>query len=146
MLFEDFEPSKDDLRIHSNRVNKIISDKEYLVFISHRGEEENIPAFVDVRYQSSNTKENSSTIKIDFNKDKYLEFKTYIGHKGKIELSIYKDWGILLDYNSVEDIIKIYDDIKDYIGLSYSQIMLISKILNTKVRAKEDHLSLDFTI
>jgi hypothetical protein len=146
MLFEDFEPSKDDLKIHSDRVNKVISNKVYTINLIEGGKKVEKEAEVKMNYESSNTEENSSYIKVLLGVGKFLELKTYMGQSNKKELSVYKNWGITLDDNSVHQIISIYEDIKDYVGLSESDVMLIAKILNTRLRNNEDHISLDIKL
>lgn len=146
LLFEEFEINTDELDKHTHRINNILSSKEYKVNIKYDGVYNYINADVNIKYKSENTEENYSYIKVDIKKDKYIEFRTYMNTNNSIELSVYKDWGILLDKSSIEDIISIYDDIKDYIGLSESQITNIRKNLISKLLNNTDHLNFEFKI
>lgn len=146
MLFEDFEPSKDDLKIHSDRINKIILDKEYFVTLMENGKKIEKRAEVKLNYDSSNTEENSSIIKVFLGVGKFLELRTYMSQSNKKELSVYKNWGIVLDDISIEKIVNIYEDIKDYVGLSEYDVSLINKALNTRLRNEENHLLFDIKL
>lgn len=146
LLFEDFEPSKDELRDHSDRVNKVISEKKYSVSLIHRGEKIEKQAEVKLNYDSSKTEKNSSYIRVQLGAGRYLELKTYINTEGKLTLSVYKSYGIVLDYDSVQEIINIYEDIRDYIGMSDSSVMLIAKILNSRIKDEDEDISKDFKI
>jgi hypothetical protein len=146
VLFEDFEPSSEELRDHSDRVNKVISEKEYSVVLIKNGEKIEKKAEVRLNYDSSNTEENSSYIKIQLGVGQFIELKTYINTEGKKELSVYKSYGIILDDESTQDIISIYEDIQDYIGFSTSEVMLIAKILNSRIKDEEENIIKDFKI
>jgi hypothetical protein len=146
MLFEDFNLSGYELKDHSDKINKIISKKEYFVTLMENGKKVEKKAEVKLNYDSSNTEENSSMIKVFLGVGKFLELKTYMGQSNKKELSVYKNWGIVLDDISIEKIVNIYEDIKDYVGLSESDVSLINKALNTRLRNEENNLSFEIKL
>jgi hypothetical protein len=140
VLFENFEASGYELKKHSNKINDIISQKTYYVSLLHREKKAKIKSDIEIGYKSTETEKNSSVINIQVDDFHFLRLIIINTPLFGRQLSIFKSQDIVLDNDSVIDIINIYEDIKDYVGINESDIKTIKRTLTSRIKNNSEQI------